>query len=66
MVHLTHTSFLAGQLLCGEERKDSGEYVHAIHAPLSNSEFRARCCEKCLNEWILSFDEDEEKPKWAK
>lgn len=66
MIHLTFTGISAGVLLCGETRENK-EVNHAVYAPLNNSEFRKKCCPKCLNVWAkYAYDEDEEFPEWIK
>lgn len=65
MIHLTLTGYYAGRRLCDKSREDGEENAHAIYAPLGLSEYRAKVCPKCLREYALSFDVDEEKPEWV-
>jgi hypothetical protein len=65
MIHLTHTSFMAGQTLCGVPREANDQYAHAVYAPLHRMEYRLGVCPCCLKEYALSYDSDEEKPEWA-
>ena len=66
MIHLTHTGFYAGSLLCGKPR-DSGEHAHAVYAPLHKSEYRQIVCLDCLRVYAeYAYDEtDDDMPEWV-
>lgn len=65
MIHLTHTGFYAGRLLCSKPR-ENGEYVHAVYAPLHKPEYRQIVCLDCLRVYARdAYDEtDEDIPEW--
>ena len=65
MIHLTHTGFYAGSLLCGKPR-DNREHAHAVYAPLHNLGYRQKVCLDCLRVYAQdAYDEtDEDMPEW--
>ena len=60
MIHLTLTGYYAGSKLCGNDRDNADQHVHAIYAPLDKPEYRRLCCEACLAVWDDSFNDSEE------
>ena len=66
MIHLTHTGFYAGALLCGKTR-DNGEYAHAVYAPLHKPEYRKKVCLDCLRVYARdAYDAtDDDMPEWV-
>ena len=55
MIHLTLTGYYAGTPICGvnkQQAKSQGDkFVHAIYAPLENSEWIVEVCIDCLEAW---------------
>lgn len=66
MIHLTHTGFYAGHLLCGKPR-ENGEHAHAVYAPLHKLEYRQKVCPDCLRVYARdAYDEtDDDMPEWV-
>ena len=49
MIHLTHTSYLAGQTYCGVGKNLPGtQYHHMNIRALANPEYRQNVCPACL------------------
>jgi len=67
VIHLTYTSIADGETLCGVPRTVTGEYWHAVYAPLGQDRHRAKVCPECLKIYALAaWDiDDVEAPAWV-
>lgn len=66
MMHLTHTGYYAGHLLCERPRESTGEYAHAVYAPLTNDGFRAHVCPDCLRVYATeAYEPGDDMPAWV-
>lgn len=67
MIHLTQTGYYAGHRLCQTARDDGEDNAHAMHAPLDDAGFRAKCCPVCLKTWAVeAYDDGDEMPDWVR
>ena len=66
-IHLSYTGFYAGTRLCGVSREVAPESTHAVYAPLHIPDYRAKCCDTCLDVYAeFAYDPEDEMPDWVK